>query len=298
MECNHLISIPNPKKGVKGNVSVPCGRCGQCTENLRNQWTYRLQQEEKASLGTFFLTLTTSDENIEYSERGYPTITKTTCQTFIKRTRAFQQRNTKLNIGNWKREPDKSRIQNNYPTLRYYIVGEYGTQTDRPHYHAILFNCHISTINELPKLWPQGNIHHYICNEGNLHYITKFHTNKHYHKITHLNLLRQRPFSLMSKVPPIGNAQIMLNKDFAKAHNHLTHNGFKVGIPNTFKKKFFTKTNLERKQVHNTYERRIRETENLQKLSKLHNDPETEHQNRKENQSKQLIKRANKGDKL
>lgn len=59
-----------------------------------------------------FVTLTYADENLPYGE----TLHRPHMQNFIKRMR-------KKN-----------------PNLRFYYCGEYGEETNRPHYHALLFN--------------------------------------------------------------------------------------------------------------------------------------------------------------
>lgn len=57
------------------------------------------------------------------------------------------------------------------PDSRYFVCGEYGAEKDRPHFHAILFDCSFPDMqpvrrlasetrlyrsNSLEKLWPQG----------------------------------------------------------------------------------------------------------------------------------------------
>lgn len=90
-----------------------------------------------------FVTLTYSDENLptDYSVDVRP------LQLFMKRLR----------------ERTKTKI-------RYYAVGEYGDLEQRPHYHALIFNCSfndqilhtkknnipIYTSFELSELWPYG----------------------------------------------------------------------------------------------------------------------------------------------
>ena len=66
-----------------------------------------------------FVTLTYAPENedkLEFHE-GFPSLDPSHATKFIKKIRK-------------KLEPHK---------LRYYLVGEYGSQTQRPHYHLVLF---------------------------------------------------------------------------------------------------------------------------------------------------------------
>lgn len=74
-----------------------------------------------------FLTLTYSDENLTFvSTPPSATLIPKDLQNFLKRFRKWQ-------------EPNR---------VRFYAVGEYGDDTQRPHYHAAIFNfgtCHRGT---------------------------------------------------------------------------------------------------------------------------------------------------------
>lgn len=105
---------------------VPCGKCLACLVNKRNEWAFRLEQEYKASHGACFVTLT-------YHPKFCPDygLDKKHVQKYMKRLRKVCS--------------DK---------LRYFLVGEYGTRTQRPHYHIILFNYGERNIEtEIRQAW-------------------------------------------------------------------------------------------------------------------------------------------------
>lgn len=99
-------------------TSVPCGKCHECTKRRTSEWSFRLMQEEKVSSSAHFVTLTYNTKYVPISHAGFLTLNKRHLQNFFKRLR--------FNTGNKK--------------LKYYAVGEYGTDNFRPHYHAIIFN--------------------------------------------------------------------------------------------------------------------------------------------------------------
>lgn len=43
--------------------------------------------------------------------------------------------------------------------LRYYHCGEYGSETDRPHYHAVIWGCDFSFDRKLYRTTPYGNLY-------------------------------------------------------------------------------------------------------------------------------------------
>lgn len=102
---------------TKYGHAVPCGKCPTCLQRRTEQWVFRLQQEQKNSLSSHFLTLTYNEEFIRKTPNKWSTLQVRDLQLFFKRLR----KRTSLK-------------------LSYYAVGEYGSSTYRPHYHVILFN--------------------------------------------------------------------------------------------------------------------------------------------------------------
>jgi len=96
---------------------VKCGRCKICRIQKRREWSHRLMLEASLYENNAFLTLTYSDDNLP--EGG--TLVPKHLTDFIKRLR-------------WKIGANADN------PLRYYGVGEYGSQSERPHYHLALFN--------------------------------------------------------------------------------------------------------------------------------------------------------------
>ena len=116
-------------------IAVPCGRCIGCRLDYSRSWADRMMLELETAKKGLFITLTYNNENAHWSqfdEYGYPvyaTLDKRDCQLFMKRLR--------------KRFSDLS--------IRFYLAGEYGENTFRPHYHAILFGIGLCDIPDLEQ---------------------------------------------------------------------------------------------------------------------------------------------------
>ena len=131
MACHTPYYVPNPNPYRDGNkeVPVPCGRCPDCQANRVAQWSFRLMEEDKVSVSSIFLTLTYNNEHITLSRNGFPTLVKQDFPLFMKKLRNYHFK------AKW---PHK---------IKYYMVGEYGSDTWRPHYHAIMFNANPDLID-------------------------------------------------------------------------------------------------------------------------------------------------------
>lgn len=101
------------KPYAKGKQLYPCGQCKPCRINRRRVWSHRIILESINHDSSVFATLTYDDENIP--EGG--TLDPRALQLFLKRLRKVY---------------DGTKI-------RYFAVGEYGSSSNRPHYHIALF---------------------------------------------------------------------------------------------------------------------------------------------------------------
>uniref|UniRef100_A0AAU8B6Y6 Replication initiator protein n=1 Tax=Dulem virus 106 TaxID=3145583 RepID=A0AAU8B6Y6_9VIRU len=127
-------------------VTIPCGQCVGCRLAYSREWANRCMMELEYHDSAYFVTLTYNDDHLPRSyypdqETGEAlpsfTLNKRDCQLFMKRLR--------------KAKPDDH--------IRFFLAGEYGDQTFRPHYHAIIFGLHLDDL-VLYKKSPQGFLYY------------------------------------------------------------------------------------------------------------------------------------------
>lgn len=131
----------NERGQTKAKLTLPCGQCQGCRLERSRQWAVRCIHESKMHKQNCFITLTYNDENYQYD------LIYRHFQKFLKR------------------------LRKRYGNVRYYMAGEYGSQTNRPHFHACLFGIdfddkklfrslpsgsHLYTSKKLEELWPFG----------------------------------------------------------------------------------------------------------------------------------------------
>jgi len=130
-----------PSQSIKDTFymqQVPCGTCVDCMKRRVNGWFVRLMSEYNDSTSAYFVTLTYNDESIPFSENGLMTLDYKHFQNFVKRYRT----------------------SSNDKNIKYYLVGEYGENTYRPHYHAIIYN--VSDINGFMADWEKQHGHTHV----------------------------------------------------------------------------------------------------------------------------------------
>jgi hypothetical protein len=90
---------------------VPCGQCLSCRLTKAQNWATRIHHEASGFEDNVFVTLTYSEDHLPADL----SVSKAEFDLFIRR------------------------LIEHYGATRYFACGEYGGQTKRPHYHAILF---------------------------------------------------------------------------------------------------------------------------------------------------------------
>lgn len=135
-------------------ITLPCGQCIQCRLARSRRWAVRLMHELKSHEKSAYITLTYNDENLPSDH----SVHVRDFQLFMKVLR--------------RHHPECQ--------IRFFHCGEYGEQSFRPHYHAIIFgydfpdrvfkrfNFRLKDVNgdpiqyytsaELEKLWGRGNV--------------------------------------------------------------------------------------------------------------------------------------------
>lgn len=204
------------------NQSVPvcCGKCPACYARRVSGWSFRLMLEEKVSKSAHFITLTYDTSNVPITRNGFMEIRKRDVQLFFKRLRKSHGVNLE------------------YP-LKYFVVGEYGGKSFRPHYHAIVFNCRVELIQ---PAWALGHVHYGTVTGASVGYTLKYMSKK--GKIpVHKNDDRQPEFALMSK--RLGFKYV--TPEMVKWHLEgrrmycVVDGNKKISMPRYFKEKVFTK---------------------------------------------------------
>lgn len=109
------ISLSWSPKGADlqyGTFQLPCGKCISCRLEYARQWAVRCVHEAQMHEENCFITLTYSDENLSSPKLQYSDF-----QLFMKKLRKLTNRK-----------------------IGFFVTGEYGDKTKRPHWHAIIFN--------------------------------------------------------------------------------------------------------------------------------------------------------------
>jgi hypothetical protein len=163
MPCFHPQKVWKTDDGIKfynpyfdnrnhEGFKIACRQCTGCRLEQSRQWAMRIFHEQSLWPNNIFITLTYDNEHLPKIGKKKGNLVKKDFQDFMKRLR----------------EPNKE--LNWYPPkpIRYFHCGEYGEKNDRPHYHAVLFNCSfndykplkgfkgLSTSETLNNIWGKG----------------------------------------------------------------------------------------------------------------------------------------------
>lgn len=208
----HDATIPAESKYcndvVRDFIEVPCGRCIGCRLDYSRAWADRCMLEMQYHSSSYFVTLTYDDDHLPSGDEllnpdtgeilCLPTLRKRDLQLFFKRLRKAI-------------EPDK---------IRFMACGEYGTNTVRPHYHAIVFGLKLDDLKLykccdgynlfnsafLDGIWQKGFV---VVGEANWQtsaYVSRYITKKQKGKdsLVYDEFGIEKEFLAMSRKPGIG----------------------------------------------------------------------------------------------
>jgi len=155
-----------------------------CRINRRRQWTARLMMELKTHLTASFVTLTYRPEDVPVA----------VCDGMVQQVLNPKHMTAFLKA--------MAYILGTSP--RYFYVGEYGSQTQRPHYHALLFGLDPLRQDLIERAWKYGFVSSYEVNEKRCAYVAHYTTKKWLQKSTPALAGRPPEFARMSRKPGIG----------------------------------------------------------------------------------------------
>lgn len=179
---------------TKAGQAFGCGQCLPCRHIRARTWAHRIMLEANDHASSVFATLTYSDKNLPSDGNLQPAHSR----DFLKRLRKSM-------------EPQR---------LRYFLVGEYGDTSQRPHYHAVLFNypscrngettiwkldkscCY--ACDNLAKNWTHGIVHLGELTPKSASYVSGYVTKKLTSKWEDKKHGRTPEFNRMSNRPGIG----------------------------------------------------------------------------------------------
>lgn len=168
-------------------MDVPCQKCIICLKNQQNSWVPRIYEEIKAQKKAVFVTLTYNPKKVPTvidQETGemVKTLRLSDVQLVLKRFRERWKRLHNLTTTPWK----------------YFLCGEYGPKTLRPHYHLIFFGLSSYEIKSFRADWAKeyGIVH---CKNVNLTHKSIFNVSSYIAKYACKGLF-ENPYSIPKEI--------------------------------------------------------------------------------------------------
>lgn len=263
---------------------IPCGQCIGCRIRQREDWTTRIELEARdyPKEQVWFITLTYDDDHVpgmivktgeimrkvqytwkpgESRPESVQILLYEDIQKFLKRLRKAYR--------------DK---------LRYFVAGEYGEQTARPHYHMILYGWEPTDLENLYKihhngyynskwlanLWGMGQIQIAQAVPATYRYVAGYVTKKMYEinekkANAYYELGQTKPFACMSLKPGIGDNYYQEHKAeiWKKGYIQCT-NGKKAQIPRYYEKQMEAENPERLWRIKQNRQRKAMEQKRLQ----------------------------------
>lgn len=248
---------------------IPCGQCIGCRIRQREDWTTRIELEARdyPKEEVWFITITYDDEHVPGMIVKTGEIMRKVQYTW----KPGEKRPSSVQILLYEDiQKFLKRLRKAYRgKLRYFVAGEYGEKTARPHYHMILYGWRPTDLENLYKihhngyytskwladLWGMGQIQIAQAVPETYRYVAGYVTKKMYEidgkkANEYYELGQTKPFACMSLKPALGD------------HYYQEH---KAEI---WQQGYIQCTNGKRAQIPRYYEKQM-EAENPQRLWRI-----------------------------
>lgn len=242
MTCYRPVSITSTKKKayrvrLKEQLIVPCGTCIGCLLRRARDWTVRNCHEFTLHDEACFLTLTYRDDALpmayDFSHiTSLPTLFKPHLRDFIKRLRS---RLSPIRIS-------------------FFACGEYGSRTERPHYHVLIYGFRPSDLVLhsrrlgipyysslfLDEVWGHGNVIVGDVTPESIAYVSRYTIDKLHARTSdpdYISTGRTPEYVVMSRNPSIGlNFYRKFYKQFLATDSVSVSPSFKSSLPRYYDK--------------------------------------------------------------
>ena len=235
---------------------VPCGQCIGCRIRQREDWTTRIELEARdyPKEEVWFITLTYDDDHVPGMIVKTGEIMRKVQYTW----KPGEKRPSSVQILLYEDiQKFLKRLRKAYRgKLRYFVAGEYGEQTARPHYHMILYGWRPTDLENLYKiqhngyytsewlkdLWGMGQIQIAQAVPETYRYVAGYVTKKMYEidgkkANEYYELGQTKPFACMSLKPGLGDKYYQEHKAEIWRQGYIQcTNGKKAQIPRYYEK--------------------------------------------------------------
>lgn len=142
------VKVQTGERYVEEFIIMPCKQCMECRLQYSRDWASRMMLEAMYHEHSYMITLTYDEQHVPVSYypdpdtgEAYPALSlrKSDVQDYFKRLR---RRIDYHDLGG---------------KIRYYVAGEYGERTHRPHYHAVVFGLDLTGDFEPLRKSKSGN---------------------------------------------------------------------------------------------------------------------------------------------
>lgn len=240
MPCYRPVTVFKPDDGgsisfreIKNSreIRIPCGKCIGCRIEITDAWAFRCMAEASLHKNNHFVTLTYDDDSLPADES--------------------------LNHKDW--QLFAHRVRKKLGPFRFFMCGEYGDNTQRPHYHALLFGLDIPDrvkcnsvysshdlyqSDTLCQLWGKGfitlgEVSHEsakYCATYALKRVSKELEAERYSWVTRYGelVVRKQPYGKMSLKPGIGAGWLEKYKTDVVNHGAVYQNQYAKKVPRYF----------------------------------------------------------------